>query len=382
MFTYTLGAGPLKDNHEYKNTKKINDREYLNVGKALNTKTEVDVGSIIRVKIDEVKKDKDGGYKLFSAKVIEIPEVELPEKLVTLEMLSLDTKKSLNYNVEALEKGFRLTDTIHGETTAIIKSELDGFAFYGFEENNLMAKNALLDIDVWKTEIEELLKREKGAFRVAIKNYLMQNGKTSFPKLMEWVGKNHMKAVNNIFGESPKKFKDWMRNLEDIGYDKEEEVFFAEHDILEKDVIKAEYKTPKEYRKGEFKIYHKDNGNLSVMFQLDKETIGWEIDIEEEDDIFSLFGKSGKFPAQIENRFQKGKLVDSGNVELGVQRHGYHEYILEGNKFDTKFHVRVIPVEDKEKWLAWTGIEEKPVDPETDDGVWDITKDKNSKLTF
>ena len=78
MFTYTLGAGPLTDDDDFKNTKVIDDREYLNVGKALNTKVDVKVGSIIRVKIDEVKKDKEGGYKLFSAKVIEIPEVELP----------------------------------------------------------------------------------------------------------------------------------------------------------------------------------------------------------------------------------------------------------------------------------------------------------------
>ena len=54
--------------------------------------------------------------------------------------------------------------------------------------------------------------------------------------------------------------------------------------------------------------------------------------------------------------------------------------MLEGNKFDTKFHVRVIPIKGEEMWLAWTGIEEKPVDPDSDDGVWDIKEDKNSKL--
>ena len=101
-----------------------------------------------------------------------------------------------------------------------------------------------------------------------------------------------------------------------------------------------------------------------------------------EDDIFALFGKSGKFPAQIERKFRKGKLVDSGKVELGVQRNGYHEYFLEGNKFETKFHVRVIPVKDKEMWLAWTGVETKPVDPESDKGVWNIHEDKSSKLIF
>ena len=379
MFTYTLGAGPLPEKHEYKNTKIIDDREYLNVGKALNTKTDVKVGSIIRVKIDEVKKDKNGGYKLFSAKVIEIPEVELPEKIVTLEMLAQDTKKSLNYDIKALEKGYALTDTIHGEATAIIKSDLDGFTFYGFEENNLMAKNALLDIDVWKTEIEEMLKREKGEFRLSIRNFLMDGGKLPFDKIEDFVNEYHRKAYNNLFDNNSKKLKDWLKHLEDISYDKQEDVFFSEPDILEKDILK-EYKTPKEYRNGKFKIYYKDNGNLSILFKLDKETIGWEIGIKQEDDIFTLFGKSGKFPAQIEKHFREGKLIDSGNVELGVQRHGYHEYMLEGNKFDTKFHVRVIPIKGEEMWLAWTGIEEKPVDPDSDDGVWDIKEDKNSKL--
>ena len=118
------------------------------------------------------------------------------------------------------------------------------------------------------------------------------------------------------------------------------------------------------------------------MFKLDEELIGWEIDIEEEDDIFSLFGKSGKFPAQVENKFRKGKLIDSGEVKLGVQKNGYHEYFLEGNKFETKFHVRVIPVKGESKWLAWTGVETKPVDPDTDKGVWDIKEDKYFGLEF
>jgi len=173
----------------------------------------------------------------------------------------------------------------------------------------------------------------------------------------------------------PKKLNSWLKQLEDITYDEDDKVFMAEFDIIEK-----KYKTPEEYRKGEFKLYRKDNDNLSILFNLGKETIGWEIGIETDEDIFSLFGKSGKYPAQIETRFREGKLIDSGKVELGVQRDGYHEYILQGNKFDTKFHVRVIPVEDKDMWLAWTGMETKPVDSDSDEGVWDITKDKFAKL--
>ena len=78
--------------------------------------------------------------------------------------------------------------------------------------------------------------------------------------------------------------------------------------------------------------------------------------------------------------FRKGKVIDSGDVELGVQRHGYHEYILKGNKFDTKFHARVIPIEGKDTWLGWTGLEKAPVNSKSDDGVWDITEDKQADL--
>ena len=243
-----------------------------------------------------------------------------------------------------------------------------------------MAKNALLDIDVWKTEIEELIKREKGAFRVSIRNYLLENGESPFSKIEDFVNEKQKKPYNNIFDSKPKALMNYLKNLEDIGYDKEKNLFFAEPDILEKDVLKSKYKTPDKYRNGDFKIYYKDNGNLSILFKLSDETIGWDIAIENEDDIFTLFGKSGKYPAQVVRKIEVGKLIDSGKVELGVQRHGYHEYILTGNKFDTKFHVRIIPVEGKDRWLAWTGIEQKPVDPETDDGLWDIREDKDFKL--
>ena len=55
----------------------------MNVGKALNTKISVGVGDIVRVKVDEVK-ESNGKYTVFSAKVIEVPEVDSLEKIVTL----------------------------------------------------------------------------------------------------------------------------------------------------------------------------------------------------------------------------------------------------------------------------------------------------------
>ena len=58
-------------------------------------------------------------------------------------------KKSLNYNIEALTKGYTITDHVHGEATIITKSDMEGFTVYGFEEDNLMAKNALANMEVW-----------------------------------------------------------------------------------------------------------------------------------------------------------------------------------------------------------------------------------------
>ena len=106
MFSYTLGAGPITIEESRKlESKKINDRFYLNVGKALNTKVDVEVGSIIRVKVDEVRRNKKGQFRIYTAKFVEIPEVNMPDKVITLEFLA-DSKdgKSSDYKTSALTK--------------------------------------------------------------------------------------------------------------------------------------------------------------------------------------------------------------------------------------------------------------------------------------
>ena len=70
------------------------------------------------------------------------------------------------------------------------------------------------------------------------------------------------------------------------------------------------------------------------------------------------------------------------DIKLGVQRHGYHEYFLKGKKFDTKLHLRVVPLKEQKQWLAFTSFEDKPVEPKSDDGIWDIREDKNKDLSF
>ena len=92
--------------------------------------------------------------------------------------------------------------------------------------------------------------------------------------------------------------------------------------------------------KGEFKLYLRKDDELNLVMKLKDETLNWLIEVENNEELFDLFGKAGKYPAEVSRNLDRSKVVDSGDVELGIQRHGYHEYFLEGNKFQTKLHIR------------------------------------------
>lgn len=369
LYSYTLGAGPSLE--EGKHIVELNGTLYMNVGKALNTKTNVKVGDIIRVKVDEVK-ESDGRYTLYSANVIEVPEVETPDKIVTLEMLSKNTKPSLKYKIEALKKGITITDNIHGEAVLIAKS-MDGFTIYGFEESNLMSKNALADLDMWKEEAELTLKTLQGKIAVAIKNRIKEKGPQTPKEVHLYLREKMPSEYETLFDSdsskmlkvlskaSDKDVKNWANQREGISFSN------GKLHIDETEITKE---------MSEFKIYSRKDDNLDFIIKHKGETLAWLIDLPNDDDIFSLFGKANKYPAKISKNIEKGQLIDEGTVEIGVQRHGYHEYIIQGNKFETKIHFRVIPVDGKKMWLAWTGYEQKPVDKESDEGVWNIYKDK------
>jgi hypothetical protein len=385
MFSYTLGAGPLSAEEARKTkSEKIEDKYYMNVGKALNTNIDVDVGSIVRVKVDEVNKRGDR-YSVYSAKVIEIPEVEYPDKVITLELLSANNKKSIKYKVKALEKGINITDNIHGDAMILAKGDMDGFTIFGFDAYNLMAKNALVNLDEWKSEIENIHKMKKGLIRTHIKNFIHKHGPTSIEEIEKHIlrGSDEIKKLyNEIFDGDIRKLKKYcIKQIaeepgEPIWYYNQKTDKFSKSDILHK------YETPKNLRSGQFKLYARKDENLNLAILLEDKTMIWNIRINSIDDVFNLFGKSKKFPAQVEENMDKTKLIDEGDITLGVQRHGYHEYFLEGNKFESKLHFRVVPMEGEEYWVAFTSVKQKPVEEETDDGVWDIYADKNKKLTF
>ena len=377
-YSYVLGAGPTEG--EGKEYETIEGNTYMNVGNAINTKIEADVGSIIRVKIDQVKKTGDK-YLVYSAKAIELPEVEMPDKLVTLELLSKDNKKELNYDVKALEKGIVITDYIHGEASVIIKGDMDGFTIYGFDEHNLMAKNAMLDLDVWKTQAEEIMKTKQSKLTVAAFNHMKDKGPKTPKELHNYLVKSHSSLYEDILDSKLTKLKDWMEHRDGISYDEKTKKLFSDPDkIMQETNILKQYKTPKEYQNGHFKLYLREDENLNLVIKLKDETLNWLIDLEKDDDIFKLFGKANKYPAQVAQNISKKKIIDSGEIGLGVQKNGYHEYFLKGNKFETKLHLRVLEAEGKTMWLAWTGYKQKPADKEGDAGLWNIYEDRYRKI--
>ena len=298
--------------------------------------------------------------------------------MVTLELLSKDTKRSLNYDVKALEKGIVVTDHIHGEATLIIKSEMDGFVIYGFEEDNLMSKNAIADLDMWKAQAEEVMKTKQSKLTVSIINILRDKGSLTPKQLHNELIKRKIEEYEDVLENKEARLSEWAEERDGISFDNNTKKLYAEEDKL----IKAEYKTPEKYREGDFKLYLRKDDNLDLSINVGGENLTWFIDLEGEDAIFELFGKAGKFPAQVSKSKDREKLIDEGKIRLGVQYHGYHEYFLEGNKFETKLHVRVIPVKDKKMWLAWTGYKQKPADKDSDAGVWNIYEDRFNELTI
>ena len=156
---------------------------------------------------------------------------------------------------------------------------------------------------------------------------------------------------------------------------------FGASDSIEKDTEDMTIEK-EDSRTGEFTITKQEDGNLNFIIDYKNKRFAWLINIEDTDDIYNLFGKSNKYPAIVAEKINSGKVIDKGNVILGVQRDGYHEYKLEGDKFDTRLHMRVIPVKNQKTWLAWTGIKQTMLERSDKEDLWDITQDRFKKLTM
>jgi len=405
LHSYTMGIGPVNAEtaRNYK-TVELEDKKYLPVGKALNTKENVKIGDIVRVKVDEVKKGKDG-FKLFSAKVIEIPEVTQSDSLETLEQLASKTKKSLTGMKYALgesvggmfevttglknprgatskkvKKGYYITDHTHGVAEIILKEDMNGFTIYGFEGDTLMQKNALYNIDVWKEQVAEIMKSKRSIFRLAIRNEILESGRDNLPfeKILDFVMDKHQGSFADLFDSNDGKLMSWMKQQDDLVY-LHPNKFTAKEDVLEKDIDEIN----KDSDMGKYSITLREDKNVDLVIDYENERMAWTIDIEGNTDIYDLFGKSGKFPAVVAKKIgESRKVLDKGSIELGIQKNGYHEYRLDGDKFQTRIHFRVVPLEEKKSWVAWTGKKQEMLDDKSNPNKWNITEDAYAGLPF
>ena len=77
---------------------------------------------------------------------------------------------------------------------------MDGFTIYGFSKNNLMAKNALLDLDTVKEEISKLLKDKTGAINSAVIQILKEtNAPLTLEEILEKLPEHKLKLLPALF---------------------------------------------------------------------------------------------------------------------------------------------------------------------------------------
>lgn len=369
--TYILGVGPVPE--DTPKAKEYQGEFYAEVGKTVNTQAKVEEGKIIRVKVDEVMGNAKKGYSLYNAKFHEIPEVTESDKLITLEFLTKNGKKSMaDYKVEALKKSYILTDSVHGIAKMDLELNMDGLIFHGFKEKNLMSKNAYPDMDLWKKEIKRAYGKDNGRFMTFAQNLLASGGTVSIETIYSKAMKTIPDVVHRLFGEKDgmSKMKKRLMRMGDaygiVGKDK----FHHDSKVLNK----------MEEEVADFLLWlGKDESIYFVIKHKEFENI-WKIDIESKDNIYDFLGEAGKYPCEYTPEAQEDMLIDKGNMKLGAQRHGYHEYILNGKDIQSKLHCRYLPVKEEKMWLAWTGYETKPAPEESDDGVDDIRGDKYIKM--
>ena len=372
-YSYRLGIGPVEE--DTKKAEEFEKEHYMYVGKCGNTDIEAKEGDIIRVKVDEVQGNIDKGFSLYNAQVVEKPETTQPDKLVTLEFLTKDAKKSLSdYNIEALKKSYEITDNIHGIAKLEGELNMEGFTFHGFEENNLMAKNAEADIDIWKDELRIAYGKDNGRFFTFIQQ-MLRDGPKNIESLTKSLIEHDDNLLNRLFGggDTHKKITQRLKmggETYGINFDKRSKQFVFD----DKMINKAE-------KKANFELWKREDGTLNFVINGDKE-MAWHIKVRDEDEIYDLLGEAGKYPASVDLNPDKETLLERGSMLFGAQRDGYHEYILNGDETKGKMHFRVLPVGGKKMWLAWTGYETKPTPKSSDDGLVDITEDEFAELRW
>jgi len=366
-YSCLMGMGPVEGGPK---TAEYDGKKYMKVGRAANYKDKLDVGSIIRVKVDEIVGDTKNGFTLNGAKVHEIPEVEEPDRVVTLELLASDGRKKLgDYKVEALKKSYYVTDEIHGIAKADLEPSYDGLVFHGFE-GNLMGKNAWADKDMYIKQIRLAYSKDNGVFFTMVIDLLRNRSAMTIEQIYKICMEENPDLVSRLFGdkEGMKKMKQrLMKGGEANGILHQGGKFFWDGETMKKAIS----------RKAQFEMWFTEDGSLHFIVYHEGKEYVWEIEVGEEDELYDFLGESGKYPAHVIDKASKDGLLDKGTLVIGAQRHGYHEYILTGEDIKSKLHFRYVEAfEDQKMWIAFTGYETKPAPKDSDEGLVNIYEDK------
>ena len=245
-----------------------------------------------------------------------------------------------------------------------------------------MAKNALVDIDIWKDELKQAYIKDNGVLFTYLQQQL-HKGEMKTKELINKVKKDLPSIINRLFSNTKNIEKQIGNMIKEKGkaygihYTDKTDSFLYDDKTLVKDeepIIKVE--------ENQYEIWKREDGDLNFIYNVKDNELAWRIEQDESSDIYELFGKATKFLTQLENKPDKKNLLDKGSLKLGAQRDGYHEYLLDGKMYKGKFHVRIVPIKGEDKWVSWTGYEDKPTDPSSDKDMWNIAADKYKSVSY
>ena len=227
-------------------------------------------------------------------------------------------------------------------------------------------------MDDLRDQLSKFMKSRKSKLRAQIRDIISENnGPMEFDDIEEKVRLQANDAYDEIFELKPKELLAWMKN-QDMFIFISPKRFDVSSEVIEKD--------EEEQLTGEYEVRQRDDGNIDFIIETEDDRMAWLIDIEKPTDIYELFGKSGKYPAMVSEKIDSTKVLDKGELIFGVQRHGYHEYRMEGDKFQSRIHFRVVPLDEKKSWIVFTGKKQEMLDDSSDEGIINIKQDKFSNL--
>ena len=107
----------------------------------------------------------------------------------------------------------------------------------------------------------------------------------------------------------------------------------------------------------------------------------WRIEQGDSKDLKKLLNENDKFRAMVDDKPEKENVIKKGDIQLGSQRSGFHEYLLKG-ELNSRFLFRVVPIEEKDQWVVFRAEQTELTDDESDEGIWNLNKDRYKSVTY